>query len=503
MRFPFLNLFTFCIVFAFLSCQFQAQAQDYNPSADIIYNPDVVASVYLTMSAADKKILTDSEDVQSDVYLPTKFRFVNGAIDTTLLIDCGVRLRGNTSRYSGKKSFKLDFKEFGGTKFFGYKKFNLKAEVNDPSLQRELMALRLYRVMNIPAARAHYTKLYLNNEYMGLYLNVEQIDDEFVDSRFNDDTGNLYKCAWGSNLTADNNVYDNALFELETNETINDRAKLQNFIQVLNNTPTNTLKTELEKILNVDNVIKYLALEVVLGHWDGYSYNKNNYYLYENPINNKIEIIPYDLDNTMGIDWIGRDWATRSVLDWHNHGEARPLMTRLLLVPEYKTRFIDVINQFIMQYFNENYLFPDFNKYQNLLRPYILQDTYYLSSYSADSYSNSLDMQVAGHVPYGLKPYVRARVAAAKQELGITAIHQNLSLIHVFPNPSKGYGISIKFAGNVNEFQPVVRNMYGRVVSVSDVVYQSDTIELVFHTKLTPGIYFVCSQKLVFPFIVE
>ena len=36
---------------------------------------------------------------------------------------------------------------------------------------------------------------------------------------------------------------------------------------------------------NVVNYIKILALDVLIGGWDGYAGNKNNYYLYHGPLN--------------------------------------------------------------------------------------------------------------------------------------------------------------------------------------------------------------------------
>ena len=63
-----------------------------------------------------------------------------------------------------------------------------------------MMTLRIFREGGVPAARSFHTRVYLNGEYMGHYLNVEQIDDEFALTRFGNDTGNLYKCHWGSTL---------------------------------------------------------------------------------------------------------------------------------------------------------------------------------------------------------------------------------------------------------------------------------------------------------------
>ena len=34
--------------------------------------------------------------------------------------------------------------------------------------------------MNIPAPRSNHVKVYINDNYYGLYINVEHIDEEFI-----------------------------------------------------------------------------------------------------------------------------------------------------------------------------------------------------------------------------------------------------------------------------------------------------------------------------------
>ena len=70
---------------------------------------------------------------------------------------------------------------------------------------------------------------------------------------------------------------------------------------------------------------------MIIGHWDGYAFNKNNYYLYRQPSNGKFVFIEYDMDNTFGIDWFGIDWANRDFNSWYNAN--RPIIVRLFSYP--------------------------------------------------------------------------------------------------------------------------------------------------------------------------
>ncbi len=65
-----------------------------------------------------------------------------------------------------------------------------------------------------------------------------------------------------------------------------------------------------------------------------------------------------NLDNTLGIDWIGRDWATRDIYDWANQGEDRPLHKRLLGLKKYRDRYSYHINRLITGVMNPDTLFP-------------------------------------------------------------------------------------------------------------------------------------------------
>ena len=55
---------------------------------------------------------------------------------------------------------------------------------------------------------------------------------------------------------------------------------------------------EIERVFNVVDYLKIIAFDVLIGNWDGYVGNKNNYYLYHNPQTGLFDYIPYDLDNT-------------------------------------------------------------------------------------------------------------------------------------------------------------------------------------------------------------
>ncbi len=477
------------LLFFLITSSIYGLGQVINPGEDEIFRESDIAIIRLIMAPADKEFLLNEENVESDDYLPAKFSFENSLIDTTLTFDIGVRLRGNTSRYHPKKSFKLKFKEFGGEKFYDLKKFNLKGENNDASMVREFLSLRTMRSMKVPAARSHHAEVYLNDEYMGLYLNVEQIDDEFVQSRFEFDEGNVYKCSWGATLEDNGQIYDNGTYELETNKDLNDRSQLANFVSVLNSTPSSIFVAEIEKVFDVDSYIRYLAVEALIGHWDGYSYNQNNYYLYENSESGLIEFIPYDLDNTFGIDWIGRDWGTRDVKDWPKHGEARPLTKKILSQTTYFERYERYLDVLLKNDFSEEKLDPVFNFYRSFLADAVFRDTYYTLTFgfTYDSFEKSYTEQVASHAPYGLKPYVTTRSQTARDQIGIIlrADEGFQTDYSIFPNPVDENKIFIEATKAPSSIS--LLNIMGQKQEI--FISKSQPNILVIEFVLTPGVY--------------
>ncbi|GAB5407720.1 MAG: hypothetical protein BalsKO_00850 [Balneolaceae bacterium] len=158
------------------------------PRVDIVIEPD----------SLDIILFGDS---QSDYEFPATFIFTKGE-EADTVSNIGFRLRGNTSRASAKKSFKISFNTFQqGREYRELDKMNLNGEHNDPSIIRAKLSWDIFEAIDLPAPRSNHVKLYINDEYFGLYINVEHIDNEFVQDRFfGSDEGNLYKSLWPADL---------------------------------------------------------------------------------------------------------------------------------------------------------------------------------------------------------------------------------------------------------------------------------------------------------------
>lgn len=441
--------FTLALSFLLL---FKLYGQD---SSSMVFDDSEVAVVKIYIEQEYLDYLYVPENFYSDSLFPARFTYQNAQIPDTTVENIGFRIRGNTSRESRKKSFKVDFNHFvKGRQFYDLEKMNLNGEHNDPSIVRAKLCWDMFNQIGVPASRANHARVYINDEYYGLYINVEHIDDEFVQKRFGSQDGNLYKCLYPADLVYEGpeqyhyKVYhgDRRAYELKTNQETDDYSDLVHFIDVLNNTPDSRFKTEIEKIFNVDNFLKCLAMDVLTGSWDDYWYLKNNYYLYHVPASDRFEFIPYDYDNTYGIDWVGGDWGTRDIYNWGHQTEPRPLVERILNVTEYRNQYTQILSDLMENEFSFANQEPHIDQLKAMITPAAEEDHYRTLDweFSIDDFHNSYNEQIftTEHVDYGLKPYIQKRINTATAQLNYIPASNppaigNVRILPRYPAPNE------------------------------------------------------------------
>ena len=447
---------------------------------EIIFLIFVSAFAYAQQSYTETKKLYDDKEVaiiriqtspeaieymfshpQSDSLHLCTVHFKNRFFDETI-DSVGIRIRGNTSRQAKKKSFKLSINEYiKGRTFHGVDKINLNGEHNDPSIIRSKLCWDLFNKIGMNSSRAAHAAVYINGKYYGLYVSVEHIDDEFLKKNFADASGNLWKCLWPADLTYkgdDPSLYktkigNRKIYELKTNEDENDYSQLARLIRIINKTPFAEFRDSIENILNVSEVLKYFAVNILTGSWDDYRFLKNNYYLYYEPLQKRFHWIPYDYDNTFGIDWFGYDWAT---IDPYNYptidNTPRPLTERLFKVPEYRNLY-----SHFLKFYSENvFALPlwegKLDSLKEMITPFALADTFrtldcgfdssdFLNSYTDGDYSNQ-------HVKYGLKKFVNKRVESLTNQIYYYTAPPFVYNIRYFPS-HPGLKDSVKFEASI------------------------------------------------------
>jgi hypothetical protein len=458
------------------------------PRIDIAIHPDTLIWIY--------------ENPDSEIEFHAVFVFNNGSVIDTIET-VGFRLRGNTSRYSAKKSFKVSLNTFvSGQKYYGVEKINLNGEHNDPTIMRSKVMWDILRKFGIPAPRANHVQLYINGNYHGLYLNVEHIDEEFVLSRFGNNDGNLYKCLYPADLNYissnpdDYKLIENGrrVYELKTNEGVDDYSDLASFINVVNNAADNHLICQMDEVFNTYDYLKMISADLFCGDWDGYIYNKNNYYLYHNTATNKIEFIPYDVDNTFGIDWFDIDWTTRDIYNWQPSGESRPIYTRLVNHPDLRNQFTFYADLLINNVLNLDSLIQSIEVRKNMIAPYVTDDPYYPLDYgySYDDFLRSYTEATGAHVKYGLYPYLNARKNSMNTQLETADMLPVIKYIH--HKRTAGQQIDISAFVEVQTTPALVKVLYsvndgpiqlGEMTESGNGMYAATLTEIPDYSKVT------------------
>jgi spore coat protein CotH len=401
---------------------------------EIAINPEYLQWMYSNVSS-------DSEHVAT-------VHFKNASIDE-VIDSVGMRLRGNTSRTVNKKSFKLSFNSyFPGRRFYELDKMNLNGEHNDPSIVRSKLSWDLYGKIGMKSTRASHAAVYINGNYYGLYINVEHIDEEFLEKNFTDPSGNLWKCLYPADLTylgADPNTYRRAQYDLKTNTDLQDYSELARFVDIINNKSGQSLKDSLIKIADVASFLKYFAMDVLTGSWDDYWFLSNNYYLYHEPVSDKIYMIPYDYDNSFGISWFDNiDWTNTNPYTFDINGNGkRPLVTSMLGVQELRnlyTHFLEFINENVFKLSNWDY---DIYSIKNKITPFAVIDIYRVMDYgfSIDDFNNSYLSQhfEKFHVKNAIREFVNERYNSLKNMLQYNSaepVIYNLDWEPKYPGPN-------------------------------------------------------------------
>ncbi len=426
-----MNFIKFLLLCALLLTSFESIAQNVYPARGVVFNDDIVPRVDILINKDSLSMMVDEANVKLDHEYPADFIWNDGIhIDTVKQV--GFRLRGNTSRVSAKKSFKIKFTHFGNNKFHGLTDLNLNGEHNDPSIVRSKLNWDIMQMAGLEGPRANHVRLYINGEYRGLYINVENIDDAYFKKRNKDAKGQLFKCYYGTDLSYLGNnpdKYNLGIYQPANNADNPDIWKLIDFTEVLNQPSDLNFRCKLESIFDVDNYLKRMAFEVLIGHWDNLIYNSNNAYLYFNPSTKKMEILSFDLDNTYGIDWFDEDWSARNIYSWAKSGKPRPIYNNLLSLPEYKKRYTYYMKKMLNDFFNPTFMNGYIEKIKSKITPFVANDVYagLDYGYDFDDFNTSYEKGLGQHVPIGIKEYINKRYTTAISQLQNTDINPFIS----------------------------------------------------------------------------
>ena len=156
------------------------------------------------------------------------------------------------SRSATKPGLRVDFDRYAADQtLLGLKSFVLDNLTQDPSGIHETVAMKLFARLGIPAPREAHVRLYVNDEYIGLYAVVESIDKQFLARVFGsigEDTQNdgyLYEFNYGRPVDVQLSRFGSRAlqalrFDPKTHENKSDAEKfgpIENLVRLVNDLP--------------------------------------------------------------------------------------------------------------------------------------------------------------------------------------------------------------------------------------------------------------------------
>lgn len=290
------------------------QANAISLTQSDVFNTSRVNRIELAIPEASANSLNNINTAKN--YVTATFKFTSNGLSIGP-IDVGIRLKGSTSldRLSGRPSFKVAFnwKLLKGNRFLGLKNLTLNAMSQDGSKLHEFGSYKLFNLMGVPAPRTGWSELRINGASRGLYLSLESVDDIFLNSKFRDVTQHLYEGVALNDLkpgNANGGENDGDYLVKEGWAARQDKADLQKLINAANYSSGSAWWTKLGTVMDRTSLLKFLAVENFIGHWDGYSGPlQNNHFLRSN-ILGKFTMLPWGADQTFG-----ENRATRELLD--------------------------------------------------------------------------------------------------------------------------------------------------------------------------------------------
>ena len=412
------------LVTAVLSAAQIVSAQDANSkpprsnaaiSSDF-YRPDAVQSVHLKVAREDYQRMVAA--LPERISVKASFRWREVSLDNVT-----IRFKGNSSsapNQQHKRSFLIKFNEFDdGQRFLGLRRVSFDNGVQFGSLFSEPIITEILQAHGVKTHRCNYARLFLNDEYLGVYVNVERIDESFIEHHLPDANGLLFKVdhgGAGANLQflGSNPATYQRAFEPETKSAKQGQPRLVEFIKLINQSKPSDFAANFDATLEADDFLRVTAVMLFSGAFDQLTgWNPHNYYLYYDAKHARWRYLPWDLDVGFCEVAFGRiqvlaDWNAA----WPTAGQMpNPLLDRIVADPALLRRYRETASVILEKHFEPERLCAVIDAKYALIKQDLQTDPFPHRRVTNPG-DQSYDDIVAS-----IKTFVRKRYATARHQL--------------------------------------------------------------------------------------
>ena len=350
-------------------------------TSDDFYERERVQEIRLTINGLNLKKM--KEALPERKYVPATLHWRNIRLENV-----GVRYKGNSSsrpHQSHKRGYLIKVNEFKkGTRFLKLRRIALDNGVQFGSLFSEPIVTDILRNLEIPASRFNYANLFINNDYQGVYGNVERIDESFIKRHFESKKGPLYKVHMGGpganfSYAGNDPAQYKKGFEPKNEAAEKSFDKLIDFIKKIDKDGKSNYEQMLSENLRLEHFLKITAVMLFAGCFDQLTgWNPHNYYLYRNPKTDLWSYIPWDLD----VGFADHAFGNIPVIDgWHAAwpipgGPPKPILENIVTNPSLLKKYRETASFILEKYFKPDQLHSRIDKLYDLIKKDLAKDPY-------------------------------------------------------------------------------------------------------------------------------
>jgi spore coat protein CotH len=290
---------------------------------DDLFNGDVLHEIRLYMNQTDwdtfhyTNFICEQQDIDAlegtyisplpriECHFPVEFHWKFQGRDITLP-NVDIESHGKGSRSNVKPSFKIDFSRYESRlTFLGLRYLVLRANTQDASQMHERVAMTFFRKVGIPAVREVHTKLYINDQYAGVYTIAEDpVDPDFLQRNLGESNGYLYAYEWVwwvfQYLGSDTSKYSPLPFKPQNHFTDYNPGPIEAMVRAVNTAPDGQFSSVVSQYIDLNAVLREIAAESFIVEQDGIigDFGVNNLFLYRFQNTDRSTVIPWDKSNT-------------------------------------------------------------------------------------------------------------------------------------------------------------------------------------------------------------
>jgi len=284
----------------------------------------------------------------------------------------GITYRGDHTRKFRKKSYRIDFGKYNET--FEGRELHLNAEYCDPSLIRNKLSFDFFQDIGSVSPDSKHIFMEINGNPMGIYLQLESVDDLFLHKRQLPYGPIFYASNHHANfslLTPKHKPKSSLLSGYEQKlGNDEDNLDLEMFICKVNTTPRSDFGKEIIKYMDIKKYLLWLCGVICTQNYDAFTHN---YALYRNGKTGLYEMIPWDYDATWGRDCNGDIMMEYDYVPITGYNT---LTARLLDVKDIRQQYRFLLEEILETSFTAAALEPRITNLYKQLRPYVSLDPY-------------------------------------------------------------------------------------------------------------------------------